>query len=199
MRKKILVVLLSILVTGEIATAKGLTRRQVDNADRVADIAYEEWDRYGILPSVAVCQALNESSLGTKCDDYNWFGIKGATTGERLSYSTFTGGMYAYLRIFQQDRYRVVKITDHDTQVRQILKGGYCPEKDYYKHMVQLYNKYGLEKYNNKLFRRLRRKEVVRKKRQARIRHQRCVKQQCRLLNEWSNQRGKRLKGLRGQ
>lgn len=186
MKRKILVALLTIIMTGEIVSAHGLNDEQIKNAKVVADIATREWDDCGILPSVAVCQALNESSLGDNVSDYNWWGVK--HDGERVSCYTLSDGIYTYFDVFKLSRYNVRWIKDHDIQVRRILKGGYCPDDGYYDDMVSLYYQYNLEKYNKKLYKILEERE------------RRYIDEvESKSLNEWSNSRSKRLKEIEKQ
>lgn len=165
--KKIIacVIIVSLLFSGT-ASAKKLTKKQRRAADYIAKVTSENWDTYGILPSVAVVQACNESSLGVHCRGNNLWGIlSGAVT-----YPSLYDGIHGYLRVVNNTKYYkgVTFRKDYRKQLRRILDGGYCePEGEYYNDCMTLYNHYNFDKYDEEMFEKQRR-EKIRKRRAIR-------------------------------
>lgn len=149
------------------ASTKKLSKAQQQRADFIARVVSENWETYGVLPSVAVVQACNESSLGVHCSGNNLWGIlSGAVT-----YPSLEAGCYGYMRVVTNTNYykNVTFQKDYHVQLRHILDGGYCqPEGAYYANCMQLYADYGFAKYDQEMFQKQkeeRRKERLRKKR----------------------------------
>ena len=143
-RKLILMMLLVVLVNPITASAnsKGLSNKQKKIADKVATTAMKEWNKYGVLPSVAVAQTFIESSLGVnQVRQNNLWGLK--PKGKYASYSSLEKGIYAYLNVLNNGRYdKALYKKDYKKQIKKILQGGYYGEDDggtkekYYKNCV---------------------------------------------------------------
>lgn len=133
--------------------AKGLSKSQRNIADTIAEVTAENWDKYGVLPSVAVAQAFVESSLGDHKPhkyNYNLWGIKSGA----VWYDTIEEGTYGYMRVINNGYYKNAPFTkDYKLQLKRILAGGYCkPVGDYYSQAMYGYNNYNFEKYDEKMF-----------------------------------------------
>lgn len=142
------------------ATRK-LTESQQYYADEIAQVAIEEWETYGVLPSVAVGQAFIESTLGDHCKGYNLWGIKSGA----VTYGSLDEGIHAYLKVINNGYYKDAPFCkEWKTQIRRILDGGYCvPEGNYYPNISWSIQTYNFDKYDEKLFKILEKKEKARK------------------------------------
>lgn len=163
--KKILIcaIIMSMCMSDIVCAKKSLTKKQRQTADYIAKVTAKNWDTYGILPSVAVVQACNESSLGVHCRGNNLWGIlSGAVT-----YPSLYAGIHGYLRVVNNKEYykNVTFQKDYKVQLRKILDGGYCePEGSYYIDCMTLYKDYNFQKYDEEMFEK-QRKEKLRKRR----------------------------------
>jgi hypothetical protein len=144
-----------------IQASRTLTESQQYYADRIAEVAIENWETYGVLPSIAVGQAFIESTLGDHCRGYNLWGIKSGA----VTYNSLDEGIIAYLKVINNGYYKDAPFCkDWKTQIRRILDGGYCyPEGKYYSNIVWSVEAYGFDKYDEKLFKILEKKEKARK------------------------------------
>ena len=144
-----------------IAATRTLTKSQQKNADRIAEVAAENWDTYGVLPSVAVAQAFIESTLGDHCSGNNLWGIKSGA----VSYSSLDEGIIAYLKVINNGYYKGAPgCKNYKTQLSRILDGGYCkPVGNYYSNATWAIDAYDFDKYDKAMFR-----EIKKKKEEAR-------------------------------
>lgn len=127
LRKLIAIFLTEILLLNPITVAaksNGLSENQTRVANKVAKTATENWEKYGVLPSVAVAQTLVESSLGkNRVRSNNLWGLRPG--GKYASYPSLENGIYAYLEVLNNGRYgKALYKKDYRTQIRRILQGG---------------------------------------------------------------------------
>lgn len=124
----------------------GLSEVQKQRAYTIANICIKEWKNYGVLPSVAIAQAMQESTLGKFCSGNNLWGIKSGA----VSYDSLESGVYGYLRVINNGCYGSAPFTRNSSdQISKILAGGYCtPVGDYYSNVMWIINKYGLERFD---------------------------------------------------
>lgn len=165
---------LSLHVTGTVtAQSRTLTQSQKRNADIIAKIAMDNWDTYGVLPSVAVAQAFIESTLGDRCNGYNLWGIASGA----ISYGSLYEGTIGYLRVINNGYYKGAPFQkNYNVQLRKILDGGYCqPEGNYHSNAMWSISTYNFDKYDKKMFKQIK-KEKIRKKK-ARLEKKRLKKQ----------------------
>lgn len=167
--KKIVAALLSAILFMEpmMVSAKSaeLTKEQKKVADRVAEITAEKWEECGVLPSVAVAQTFVESSLGdNQVRKNNLWGLRPG--GEYSSYANMEDGIYAYLEILNNGLYdKALYKKDYKVQLQKILQGGYYGEDDggtieeYYRDCVDSIRDYQFDRYDQELFRCLRRRK----------------------------------------
>lgn len=125
----------------------GLSEQQKQRAYTMAEICIKEWGKYGILPSVCIAQAMQESTLGKYCSPNNLWQIKSGA----VSYGSLEEGVYAYLRVINNGCYGTAPFTKNaSSQISKILAGGYCtPVGDYYSNVMWIINKYGLERFDS--------------------------------------------------
>lgn len=125
----------------------GLSEQQKQRAYTMAEICIKEWKKYGVLPSVCIAQAMQESTLGKYCSPNNLWQIKSGA----VSYGSLEDGVYAYLRVINNGCYGTAPFTKNaSSQISKILAGGYCtPVGDYYSNVMWIINKYGLERFDS--------------------------------------------------
>lgn len=162
---KFVIIMLIILISVFIALgvyytrteARTFTEAQDKRAKAIGSICINEWDKYGVLPSVCIAQAFVESTLGENCKDYNLWGIRSG----HASYDSLEEGVYAYLEVINNGYYDKAPFTrDASLQIQRILDGGYCePVGDYYDDVMRTIDHYDLHLYDEILFRRLEDKE----------------------------------------
>lgn len=171
--KKMIAVALSIILMMNpvyVGADSGLSKNQIAVADKVAEIAIDNWEKYGVLPSVAVAQTFVESSLGdNQVRKNNLWGLRPA--GEYSSYASLEDGIYAYLRVLNNDRYdNALHRKDCEVQLQKILEGGYYGEDDggtieeYYQDCINSIRKYHFDKYDKILFKLLQKKSDAKRK-----------------------------------
>lgn len=156
-----MILLVPILCPYIVMAESGLTESQKAVADKVANTVSDNWEEYGVLPSVAVAQTLVESSLGEhQVRPNNLWGLRPG--GNYRSYDSLDDGIHGYLRVIGEPRYKRARfVKDYETQISRILDGGYYGEDDggtisgYYNHVVSSIRKYGFDKYDEKLFNRI--------------------------------------------
>ena len=124
----------------------GLSDSQKQRAYTIARVCINEWDRYGVLPSVAIAQAMVESTLGKYCSGNNLWGIASGA----ISYDSLESGVYGYLKVINNGCYGSAPFTrDSSSQINKILSGGYCvPVGEYYENATWIIDHYGLERFD---------------------------------------------------
>ena len=153
-----LVLILSIMWQGNTQVyAKQLQKDKANTADRLAEICVENWDKYGVLPSVCVAQAFIESTLGENCSGYNLWGIRSGAE----NYSSLEEGALRYLKVINNGYYYGAPFeTDYRKQMKAILDGGYCePVGDYYENAIWSIETYKFYKYDKKIHKIIRERE----------------------------------------
>lgn len=127
-------------------TLHGLSEQQKQRAYTMAEICIKEWKKYGVLPSVCIAQAMQESTLGKYCSPNNLWQIKSGA----VSYGSLEEGVYAYLRVINNGCYKGAPFAkDPLYQIDMILAGGYCvPVGNYYSCVNQIINKYDLRRFD---------------------------------------------------
>lgn len=152
------------------AESSELSEYQKEIASNVAKVTMDNWEEYGVLPSVAVVQTFVESSLGEhQVRPNNLWGLRPG--GEFSSYPTLESGIHAYLKVINNGRYdEALFKKDYHEQLNYILKGGYYGEDDggtnewYYNNCVKSIEKYGFYKYDEQLFETIKEKKEKKRK-----------------------------------
>lgn len=111
-----------------------LSEEQLSRADEIAHIVASNYEEYGVLPSVAVGQAMQESQLGVICPKNNLWGIN---TGTYSSYPSLYDGVIKYLKVINNGLYDGALFnTDYKSSLYSIQSGGYCVPRDGYAESV---------------------------------------------------------------
>lgn len=137
------------------------SKSQDKNAQRIAKVVADNWEKYGCLPSVAIAQAFIESTLGEHCTGYNLWGIRSGAE----QYDSLDDGIYRYMRVINNGYYKGAPFCkDYKKQIRRILDGGYCtPEGEYYNNVIWTIQAYGLYRYDEQMFKKIKSKSKSKK------------------------------------
>lgn len=179
-RNLIIIIAVVILIVPFIHSVKSsaLSKTRNNVADRIADICIEEYNTYGILPSVAVGQAFVESGLYS---GPNLFGVNGCSG---LSVEAAT---YRYLQCLHNGYFKgtaAFKESPSEQMYYILEKGNYCegeyPYGRYYYNVLRSIYRYGWDKYDSRL---KSYQKAERRKKATRLRRKR-QKQPFRILVE---------------
>ena len=83
-------------------SAQALSKMQKSNMKRIAKYTADHYDKYGVLPSIAIAQAMQESGLGEVCPNYNLWGL---ASGKIYCYS-IEDGCKKYLKCINNGYYK---------------------------------------------------------------------------------------------
>jgi cell wall-associated NlpC family hydrolase len=142
-----------------------------DFINKIVNGAKKGYQKYGILPSVTIAQAINESGWGNSYlarTDNNLFGIKyNGNHNPNLNISQGTwatddGGYYTHYNswddsiddhgyfLANNSRYKAaIGLKDASAQVKAIADAGYATESNYYSITMQVLNENNLTQYDN--------------------------------------------------
>ena len=125
---------------------KALSKDQWKRADIIAEVAAENWEEYGVLPSVAVGQAFIESTLGKHCSGNNLWGINSGAE----HYLSLESGTMRYLKVINNGCYPGAPFeTNYNKQITKIISGGYCePAGPYISNVVWSIEHYNFDRYD---------------------------------------------------
>lgn len=127
----------------------------------IVEYHYEAREKYDVLTSVSVAQAIEESGWGTSTlskEAKNLFGMKGDFKGE--SYVTPKGDKYRkypsykesvvdHARLLCNDNYQCAGVKDYQKVLDNLKKGRYSENKDYINKIKKLIEDYNLTQYDN--------------------------------------------------
>lgn len=114
-------------------------------ANTIADICVDNYETYGVLPSVAIGQAYLESGLGEKCRPYNLWGINNG----KASYDSLEEGVHAYLKCINNGRYDDALFNkDYKSSLQHIQNGGYSVNKKYASTVCSIIESNNLDEYD---------------------------------------------------
>lgn len=133
------------------------TSEQYEFVMEVVEYSYDVKDKYHILTSVTVAQAIEESGWGTSSiakNANNLFGMKGKGTAGSYKSSSGTWQKFnnrkesveAYSKLISI-KYKCEGVTDYTLVLRALAKGGYC-EGTSYPNKIKSY----IEQYNLTIF-----------------------------------------------
>lgn len=156
-RKRILLTLILCMVLSIVpantAHAASLSDEQTDVAEYLAEICTDNWEEYGILPSVCIAQAYMESHLGTYCYPNNLWGLYGGYT----SFESLEDGTYEYLDILSSnDSYHdALYRINYESQINAIYDGGYCTDsrEHYVNGIIWIIEEFNLTQYDQEIYR----------------------------------------------
>lgn len=152
-------------------------------ADEIAETVSSEWENYGVLPSVAVAQAIIESGLGEVCMTNNLWGLGCG----RFKYESLHDGIYGYMGVLNDNFKSCLYLEDYHDQVRKIADNGYAQPKDgYYEKVVNAIDSYELYEYDREMFDEIerKRKEEI-KAAQEYLLHEKVIRMQISNIFEW--------------
>ena len=146
--------------------------------DMIGKAAVAEYERFKILPSLTIAQAILESNWGRSMlsqKAYNYFGMKAGSGWKGATYSAKTqeqtpagqaftinadfraypdvqAGIRGYYVFLQYPRYANLKgVTDYKEACRLIKADGWATDVKYTDKLVSLIEKYGLTKYDEEV------------------------------------------------
>lgn len=135
MKKFLMMLLTTCLLLGTMTVDVQAKEYSLDDeqraiAERITEICTENWEEYGVLPSVCIAQAYMESHVGKHCYENNLWGLYGGYT----SFDSLDEGIYEYLEIINNGRYDdALYHIDPSYQLNAIYDGGYCTSsRDHY-------------------------------------------------------------------
>lgn len=146
--------------------------------ETIGRAAVAEYERFQILPSLTIAQAILESNWGKSMlsrKAFNFFGMKagsdwkGATYNSKTqeqtkagqaftvnaafrAYDSVAAGIRGYYTFLQYPRYRNLKgVTEYREACRLIKADGWATDVKYTEKLVSLIEKYGLAKYDEEV------------------------------------------------
>lgn len=127
-----------------------LTGTMKINADKLAKACVENYEEYGVLPSVCIGQAYIESHIGTNHSkyDYNWWGIASC----EISYSTFDDGIISYLSTINNGYYEKAPFNENAYDTIAAIAPNYAASTTYLQDVTWAINTYNLTAYDDYLF-----------------------------------------------
>lgn len=109
-----------------------LTDRQKNVADEIAYITASNYNKYGILPSIAVGQAMQETTLGTAktsaTSAYGYWGVIDVSTSSTYkTYGSLEEAVLHYLSTLNNGRYAGALFNRNvESSLNAIQRGKYC-------------------------------------------------------------------------
>ncbi len=146
--------------------------------ETIGRAAVAEYERFKILPSLTIAQAILESNWGKSMlsqKAFNFFGMKAGTGWKGATYNSKTqeqtkagqafivnavfraypnvqAGIRGYYVFLQYPRYANLKgVTDYKEACRLIKADGWATDVSYTDKLVSLIEKYGLTKYDEEV------------------------------------------------
>ena len=156
--------------------------------DMIGKAAVAEYERFKILPSLTIAQAILESNWGKSMlsqKAHNYFGMKagsgwkGATYNAKTQEQTPAGqaftisaafraypnvqaGIRGYYVFLQYPRYQNLKgVTDYKKACKLIKEDGWATDVKYTDKLVSLIEKYGLTKYDEEVLEVVKKDEII--------------------------------------
>ena len=162
---------------GDIPVASSGNADQDEFLNKVSEGAMNSWVKYGVLPSVVIAQAINESGWGKSglsVQQNNLFGVKGTgdagtgswATGEDnadgssytinanfAAYSSWSASIEAHGKLISgntgmSNYLAAVKDKDALKSITAIKNGGYATATDYVEVTMNIINDFGLLEYD---------------------------------------------------
>ena len=163
------------------STRRGRKVQKMTNKEFIETIgraAVAEYERFKILPSLTIAQAILESNWGKSLlsqKAFNFFGMKAGTGWKGATYNSKTqeqtkagqaftvnaafraypnvqAGIRGYYVFLQFPRYQNLKgVTDYKQACRLIKADGWATDVRYTEKLISLIEKYGLDKYDEEV------------------------------------------------
>lgn len=134
--------------------SKKLTKKQLERADTIAYYVAQNYEDYGVLPSVVVGQAMQETTMGTAdtsaTSSYGWWGVISTTSSGYAKYESLESGIDSYLKCINNGRYDGALFnTSYSSSLLAIQNGGYCqPANGYASSVSKCIEQYGFREYD---------------------------------------------------
>lgn len=173
----------------ELWTYRNLSEQQNRIIHTIYRICSENWDKYGVLPSTCMAQAMKESTLGENlCGQNNLWGIKSSSSATGwANYDTLEDGILGYCETICNGRYEDARYCRYSVDsLNYIVQGGYCPDEGYLESTLQILAIYGFDDFDTIMFDQQedRRKNKKRQKEKIRKKQEKLQREQERLLEE---------------
>lgn len=131
------------IITKKDTTLKGVRK---ERADRIAKICINNYKKYGVLPSVCVGQAFQETGIGTAYNNGNLWGICSNRYG---GYASIEEGCLKYLRVINNGYYKGAPFNKSYSSTLRKIAPNYCPDNpNYASEVISLIEKYNLTDYD---------------------------------------------------
>ena len=151
-----------------------LTGANLDFVNSIKDGAVEAYNKYGVLPSLTMAQAILETGWGKSKIGNNIFGIKAGSnwtgktincqTGEQnpdgsrytinadfRDYDSIDDSIVDHAKLLNSDRYkRVIESKNYKDACVAVRECGYATSLDYSSNLISLVEMYGLDQWDPK-------------------------------------------------
>lgn len=152
----------------------GLSGSNLDFVNEIKDGAIDAYNKYGVLPSLTLAQAILETGWGKSRIGNNVFGIKAGSgwegktinckTGEQnpdgsyysinadfRDYDSVADSIIDHGKLLTNDRYKpVIAASNYKEACTAVRECGYATSLDYSKNLISLVEKYGLDQWDPK-------------------------------------------------
>ena len=153
---------------------KGLSGFRLNFVNSVVKGAIEAYNKYGVLPSLTIAQAIEESGWGQSTIGHNIFGIKAGdnwtgkvkrtkTAEQRKNgsyyqiydnfrdYDSFEESIEDHAKLLATPRYkRVIQSKNYVDACKAVKACGYATSLDYAQKLINIVSKYGLNQWDPK-------------------------------------------------
>ena len=158
----------------EYLNPKGITGSHLDFINSIKDGAIAAYEKYGVLPSLTLAQAIEESGWGDSAIGNNIFGIKtgdgwtGKTqnvltseqntdgsyeqiTADFRDYDSVSDSIVDHAEVLSQDRYKdVIASTNYVDACHAVKAAGYATSLDYDQKLIDIIEYNGLDQWDPK-------------------------------------------------
>ena len=146
----------------------------LDFINQIKDGAVASYNKYGVLPSLTMAQAILESGWGEHPIGKNLFGIKAGSswtgktktteTGEQRAdgsrykttatfrdYDSYSESIDDHAKLLTNERYKgVIASKNYKEACKAVKDAGYATSLDYTKNLINIIEKYGLDQWDPK-------------------------------------------------
>lgn len=161
-------------IASDYANPGNLSGSNLDFVNEIKDGAVDAYNKYGVLPSLTLAQAILETGWGKSRIGNNIFGIKAGSnwtgktqnclTGEQNAdgsryqiyadfrdYDSVSDSITDHAELLTNDRYKpVIAATNYKDACVAVRECGYATSLDYSKNLISLVEQYGLDQWDPK-------------------------------------------------
>ena len=151
-----------------------LSGYRLDFVNEIKDGAIETYNKYGVLPSLTLAQAILETGWGRSRIGNNIFGIKAGSswTGKRVNcltgeqnadgtryqtradfrdYDSVNDSIIDHAELLTKDRYKpVLEATNYKDACIAVKQCGYATSQTYSENLISIVEQYGLDQWDPK-------------------------------------------------